>query len=131
MKKGISKKSSGTEFPSNYRTITETSISILAIFSIISLVFFILFLSARLYQDYQTYAQISSQRQQLSGKINYWSSILDKFPEYSDASFNLAILNFQLNSLQKARSYMEKTLIFDPNYPQADKLEKELEKRGF
>lgn len=127
----MKKKKTGTEFPSNYRTITEKSFSVLAILSIISLVFFIFLLSTRLFQNYQAYDKISSQRQELSGKINYWNSILDKFPGYSDASFNLAILYFQLNNLQKARAYLEKTLIFDPNYPQADKLDSELEKRGF
>lgn len=119
------------QFPNNYRIITERSSFILVLMSILGLIFFILLLSTGLFQNYQTHKEISFQRQQLSGKINYWSSILDKFPGYSDASFNIAVLYFQLNDLAKARSYLEKTLIFDPNYPQAYKLNSELEKRGF
>jgi len=130
-KKTSSKIKSGIQFPSNYRVITERGISFLSLIAILILILLIFLLSFNLIQDYQEYRKISLERQNINVKINSWSSILDKFPGYSDASFNMAVLYYQLNDFEKAKTYLDKTLIFDPNYPQAQKLGSELKKRGF
>ncbi|OGH02903.1 MAG: hypothetical protein A2798_00545 [Candidatus Levybacteria bacterium RIFCSPHIGHO2_01_FULL_37_17] len=124
-------KSLNPQLPKNYRRITEKGILLLVLISILSLIIFISLVSVQAYDDFQKYLVISKERQNFYEKLNFWSSILDKYPGYSDASFNISLLYFQLNQLDKARIYLEKTLSFDPNYPQAEKLEKELEKRGY
>lgn len=124
-------KLSNLQFPKNYRTITEKTVTLVVVLAISSLILFITLLSTQIFNNYREFERISKERAELSSKLNSWSSILDRFPGYSDASFNIALIHFQLNDLAKAREYLNKTLSFDPNYPGAETLNAELKKRGF
>lgn len=124
-------KLSSLQFPKNYRTITERTVSSIVIMAVVSLILFITLLATQIFKDYREFERISKERVKLNSNLNSWSSILDRFPGYSDASFNIALTYFQLNNLSKARQYLSKTFSFDPNYPGAGKLDTELKKRGF
>ncbi len=130
-KKDINKKSTGTQFPRIYRTIPERWPFLLATTSFFILIIFMLLLSLKLFESIQLYRQISTQRQEISARVNSWISILDKYPGYSDAAFNIAVLYYRLNDFSKSRQYLEKALIYDPNYKDANKLSDQLQKRGF
>jgi tetratricopeptide (TPR) repeat protein len=119
------------QFPKNYRRITEKTAILAVALAISSLILFITLLVTQIFNDYREFEKISQERAELSSKLNSWSSILDRFPGYSDASFNIALTYFQLNNLAKAREYLNKTFSFDPNYPGAEMLDMELKKRDF
>jgi tetratricopeptide (TPR) repeat protein len=119
------------QLPKNYRRITEKTAILAVALAISSLILFITLLVTQIFNDYREFEKISQERAELSSKLNSWSSILDRFPGYSDASFNIALTYFQLNNLAKAREYLNKTFSFDPNYPGAEMLDMELKKRDF
>jgi tetratricopeptide (TPR) repeat protein len=63
----------------------------------------------------------------MQSKINFWQSIADKYEGYKDAYFQMAVLDYQLGNLQKAKSENKKALSLDPNFTDAQKLEVVLE----
>jgi tetratricopeptide (TPR) repeat protein len=141
-----------SQFPNIYRFITEKGIfkklpkltislsnkakikkiwffSKIAILLVVSigLVSGIVFFSLRAYQYYAKAQKIIVQRQQMQSKINFWQSIADKYEGYKDAYFQMAVLDYQLGNLQKAKSENKKALSLDPNFTDAQKLEVVLE----
>jgi tetratricopeptide (TPR) repeat protein len=89
----------------------------------------IAFFSIKVYQNYQAITQISRQRQQIQGKINFWQSIADKYEGYKDAYFQMAILDYQLGNFQKAKLENQKALILDPNFEDAKNLKNVLDSK--
>ena len=141
------------QFPKNYRFITESktfkSISkywfrlsnqakakkffqytsvVLVILTILVLIFGITIFSINLYKNYQQFAQISSQRQNMQSQINFWQSVADKYDGYKDAYFREAILQYNLGDFKNAKINNEKALLLDPNFSDAKKLEDVLNK---
>lgn len=119
------------QFPKIYRIITEKSGLPLILGSAAFLMVLIFILLFQFSVNYEQYLKLSSERQKIIGKVNFWSSALDKFPGFADASFNIAVLYYELGDLKNSRLYLEKTLVFDPNYKLAQDLSKELLKKGY
>lgn len=133
------------QFPRIYRRITEWTLfnktnlkktyaytSILLTFFVVLLLFVLVgFLVIKFVGNYNKHLDLKSQRGNLYSKINFWNSISEKYPGYAEAYFNIAVLYYQLNDLKNARTYLSKTLIFDPNYSYAPLLSEELVKRGY
>ncbi|MBL7159489.1 hypothetical protein ISS85_03365 [Candidatus Microgenomates bacterium] len=61
---------------------------------------------------------------QIDHEISFWKEIIKEKPDYRDAHFQLTILNYQLGKIQKAQTYLQKTLDLDPNFAPAKELEK-------
>jgi tetratricopeptide (TPR) repeat protein len=142
-----------SQFPSIYRSITEwkvfkklpkikisppnqaklkkiwffSKIAVLLLV-IIALISGIGFFSLKTYQYYVNAQRIIVQRQRIQSKINFWQSIADKYEGYKDAYFQMAILDYQLDNLQKAKSENKKALTLDPNFIDAQKLKVVLDK---
>ena len=125
-----------SQFPNIYRIITESSffkkpiafMSIILVFLIVILILAgIAVFSVKLYNYFNSYRQISAQRQNLEEKINFWQSIADKYEGYKDAYFQIALLEYRLGNFEKAKEYNNKALLLDPNFEDAKKLEALLE----
>jgi len=144
------------KFPSISRTFTENKllkrveknwlefskqyklVKIYAYFSVIltllvSLVFvgLIFFITFSFSQNFIKYKDLNIKRQEITSKINFWKSISEKYSGYPDANFNIAILYYQLNDLKNSRKYLMETLILNPDFINAQKLDKELTKNGY
>jgi tetratricopeptide (TPR) repeat protein len=141
-----------SQFPNIYRTITEwgafKKLSKLTISSsnkaklneiwffskifillvvLVGLISGIVVFSFRTYQYYSNAQKIIVQREQIQSKINFWQSIADKYDGFRDAYFQMAILDYSLGNLPKAKSENKKALSLDPNFIDAQKLEVILE----
>lgn len=56
-----------------------------------------------------------------------WERIKDRYPDYRDAYFQLAQIEYRLDNTLKAGEYVEKALSIDPNYKPAIELKSQLE----
>ncbi len=54
--------------------------------------------------------------------IAVWEKIIKERPDYRDGYFQLAILNYQIHENEKAKEYLNQTLILDPNFTPAKEL---------
>lgn len=126
------------QFPRIYRRIPEKSelLHILKILKQMAIVFvfaaavvFILFIAIDIYENYGKNQQIQSQRQKLIHEINIWKSFSDKYKNYKEVYFQIAVREFQLGDFTSARQYLQKSLFIDPNYEEALKLQKELDNK--
>lgn len=98
-------------------------LTLLLIIFLISLTGFLVF---RFTKNYQEYSKLQAQRNQIYGKINFWNSITEKYPSYSDAYFNIAVLYYRVGELDIAQKFLNKTLLLNPNYKDAKRLEEKL-----
>ena len=152
--KNKEKKHLASQFPNIYRTITESKIFkrlkklefrlilqskhkkliyysglIVSIILIVFLICGISVLSFKLYENISLVTRISSERQILQEKINFWQSIANKYEGYKDAYFQIAFLEFRLGNFKKAIEYNKKALLLDPNFEDSKKLEVLLEEK--
>ncbi len=119
------------KFPKIYRFITENdSWRQLLIGFVSSFVFLALaVVCMNTYKNYQEKLLQDSERAQINKEISLWNPILQKYKGYRDGYFQIALLEYQLKDFEKARNYLQKTLILDPNFEEARKLEKILNSR--
>ncbi len=129
------KKLKKPQFPRIYRRITENKdfphvlkilkkMTIVFIFAVIFV--FILFTAVDLQRNFVKNQQIQAQRQKLIHEINIWKSFSDKYKNYKEVYFQIAVREFQLGNFKSANQYLQKTLFIDPNYEEALKLQREL-----
>lgn len=134
-KKTKEKEASKLHFPKISRRFPERS-DFLPIFKIlknmlivsifVAIAVFILFIAVDLYNNYNKNQQIQAERQKLIHEINIWKSFSDKYKNYKEVYFQIAVREFQLGNFTTAEQYLTKTLFIDPNYEEALKLQKEL-----
>ncbi len=147
-------KKKASQFPNIYRTITESKVFkrlkklefrlvlqskhkkliyyfglIVSFAIIIFLIFGISVLSFRLYENIRLVTKISSERNALREKINFWQSIANKYEGYKDAYFQIALLEYRRGNFKKALEYNKKALLLDPNFEDSKKLEILLEEK--
>ena len=72
-----------------------------------------------------TLRSIEGERSKIEREVRYWEKIISTRPDYRDAYFKLALLEYQLGDSDKTRIYLEKTLEIDPNYTPALDFRKE------
>lgn len=104
-------------------TYTSIVLTLLLILFLISLTGFLVF---KFTKNYQEYSKLQAQRSQIYGKINFWNSIAGKYPGYPDAYFNIAVLYYQVGEFGNSQKFLNKTLLLNPNYKDAKKLEEKL-----
>lgn len=110
------------QFPKFYRTITERlqirRHGLLYIVAFVSLVLFavVLIVGYQTYLNYQHKQALEQKRQQILSDISFWQGIVEKYPDYRDGYFELALLEYQIKDFAKAKAYTEKSLSIDPNF---------------
>ena len=88
---------------------------------------FILGISAYdLYINYQNKKKIDLERQEIISKIEKWQGVVNKYKDYRDGYFQLAILEYRLRDFAKSKLYLGKVLSIDPNFEKGRELEKVL-----
>ena len=126
------------QFPRNYLRITENKdfLQILIVFKKMTIVFifavliiFILIFVFDLYKNFVKNQQVQTQRQKLTHEINIWKNFSEKYPNYKEVYFQIAVREYELGDFGKANSYLQKTLLLDPNYNEALKLQRILMSR--
>ncbi len=129
--------------PSNFRTITETSIfsfpkiTSLALYRIyrgslkafIVIIFLLAVFSVGidLQKNLNNRENIDRQRDSLIKELKFWQDFITEHKDYRDAYFQTSILEYRLGDSSKAKMYVEKGLSLDPNSENGKKLEKFLE----
>jgi tetratricopeptide (TPR) repeat protein len=96
------------------------------IFVFAALFVFVLFTAVNIYRNYVTNNNLQSQRQKLIHERNVWESFAEKYKNYKEVYFQIAVREYQLGNFTSAKEYLRKSLFIDPNYEEALKLQKEL-----
>lgn len=127
--------------PKNYRTITEKlkvfgkknsklvfklKTEGLVILYVIT-IFSILFLSFDLFANIQKTREITFQKEKIQAEISLWENVASKFKNSREAYYKLAVLNYELGDIDKAKFYLSKSLYIDPNFDKARDLKKILD----
>jgi len=89
--------------------------------------FFLLGISGHdLYINYQNKQKIDLERQEIISKIEKWQGIVNKYKDYRDGYFQLAILEYRLRDFVKSKFYLDRALTLDPNFEKGREFEKVL-----
>lgn len=135
MKKAKKTKQKTSKFPSISRTITEKFLlsqvlpvlkNMAVIFIFTSIFVFLLLVVVDLYKTAVSYEKIKSQRQKITLEINTLKAFSQKFTNYKEVYFQIAVREYELGNFNKANEYLQKALYLDPGYGDALQLQKEL-----
>lgn|SRR3989338_5930406 len=108
------KLSRSLQFPNIFRSFTERYFLILLVSFVLVIILAIVGLD--LYKDVLEQKKIETERKETVSKIEYWQKIVDKYKDYRDAYFQLAILEYRLKNFDKSKYYLNKVLSIDPNF---------------
>lgn len=108
-------------FPSITRIFTEKYfLEFLVTFILVAM---LLVVGMYLYRDIKVQQKTEKERKEIISKIKYWQEVIDKYNDYRDAYFQLAVLEYRLKNFDKAKSYVNKSLSIDPNFEKGRELE--------
>lgn len=113
-------------FPSIIRIFTDKHFLVTAVSLVLIVAVFIV--SLDLYKDVKDQQKIEKERKDVISKIQYWQGIVNKYKDYRDAYFQLAVLEYRLKNFAKAKFYLDKSLSLDPNFEKGRELEATLTK---
>ncbi|OGH20065.1 MAG: hypothetical protein A3D74_00625 [Candidatus Levybacteria bacterium RIFCSPHIGHO2_02_FULL_37_13] len=108
------KLSRSLQFPNIFRSFTERYFLTLLVSFVLVIILAIVGLD--LYKDVLEQKKIETERKETISKIEYWQKIVDKYKDYRDAYFQLAILEYRLKNFDKSKYYLNKVLSIDPNF---------------
>lgn len=119
------------EFPQIIRKIPATfSWRTIVALLIVSIVLFQTILFAHfLYRDYMDLQVRQAQKNEIEAEIVKWKEVARERPDYRDAYFELALLNYRLERFAQARFYLRKVFELDPNFEAGRELEKAIDRR--
>ncbi len=131
-------KTSSVKFPNIFRFITDQKYfkKIVRHHRLISAGFVsaiilgaIVIVGADSYRNYKENEVLKEKRNNIENQIEFWEVVNKKYPGYRDSYFQLALLEYQLNDVNKARAYLKEVLTLDPNFKKGKELEKILNKK--
>jgi tetratricopeptide (TPR) repeat protein len=76
----------------------------------------------RVFNHHEELLRKQSQREQLMQKQEYWRGIVQKYPDYKDAYYQLAVFSYELGEVADAREAVEHALKIDPNDENGNRL---------
>lgn len=133
--------------PSNSRTIAEhfkfswPKISHIALFKVYrkTLKIFVVFIfmvaviivGIDLRDNLKVSQKLDPQRESLIRDLSFWEDFLSKHKNYRDAYLQASILEYKLGNTAKAKKYIEKGLILDPNSITGRKIEEFLKSKFY
>lgn len=114
------------QFPRNYRIIPERlrGDEIAFVISLIFIIGAIVVVSLDLYKNYNEEKRLTEEKMTVLRNVGFWENQIKTYPNYRDAYFSLALLNYQLEEFDKANENLEKALSLDPNFEKGKELEK-------
>ncbi|KKP94948.1 MAG: hypothetical protein US02_C0015G0014 [Candidatus Levybacteria bacterium GW2011_GWA2_36_13] len=123
----MKKKNSKLKFPNISRRIPETikrnKFIILALFLIF---FFVALVTIDLTRNLIQRNNEITKMQKLTDQRIYWQKIINTYPDFRDAYFSLAIIEYQLGNFEESSKYLEKVYEIDPNFEKGDFLKEKL-----
>lgn len=129
MKKKFYKKAKPKKFPRNYRSFPEKIIKnhLIYLLSILFVLSTVLIISLDLHSNYLEQTRLTDKNIKILREVVFWQEQVKIHPDFRDAYFKLALLNYQLGNFKEANKDLEKTLILDPNFEKGRELQKQLE----
>ncbi len=109
------------KLPNIYRYITDKRIWVGVICLIIVIAIGLKTLD--LYKSIIQKQRLDKERQKIAKDIEFWQNTTQKYPDYRDAYFQLAILEYKIKNIDLAKKYVQKALELDPNFEAGEKLE--------
>lgn len=117
--------------PRNLRTITEWKkyldwrswlfwVNLLSL----ALISAVVMMGVEFYQLNQKLQRQNVERQSIQAELGRWEKIIEKYPNYRDAYFKAAVLEYRLKNDSTAKEYLQKALELDPSFEEGRKLEK-------
>ncbi len=94
------------------------------VFLYVVTIFSILILCFNLLTNLQKQKEINFQREKIQSEIKLWQDVADKFKNYKEAYYQLAVLEYKLGEIEKSKFYIEKSLYLDPSFDKARELKK-------
>lgn len=111
-------------FPRISRRITEKNVWFIIASVVIGVA--ILIVGADLQKSIQDKQHIERERIKIAKEIEYWEKTIEKYKDFRDSYFQLAVLNYQLGNFEKAKDYLIRVFELDPNFKEGRDLEKKL-----
>lgn len=116
------------QLPSNSRIIPEISgDSIVFVIGLFCIIGAILVLSLSVYSGYREKERLSAEKTRLTREADFWQKQINMRPNYRDAYFSLALIQYRLKDLNLSKENLDKALTLDPNFSEGRDLQKLLE----
>ena len=77
----------------------------------------------------QKQKELNFEKEKIKSEIKLWEDLSKKYPGYSEAYFQLAVLNYRLGEFKNSKYYADKALYLDPDFEKARNLREKL--RGY
>lgn len=123
--KVIPQKPALVKSPSISRFITEwynLAVGLSALLVLIMVAYGLLYIQKR-----QQLQKVQQERAGVQKEIRYWEEVAGKHSDYRDAYSKLAVLEYELGNIEKAKMYVATVLKLDPNFDKGRELEKLME----
>ncbi len=88
----------------------------------------IIFESVHVSQSLQQQTIIKKQKDRVVYELSFWQQVINSHPDYRDAYFEVAILEYRLGDTISSKGYLQKAMSLDPNFEKGKELEKVLNK---
>lgn len=115
------------KFPKFYRFITESPFLSVVFLSVFLVVFILV--GFDLLGNVANMERVLSERRSIALQIQYWHNVVGKYKDYRDGYFQLAVLEYRLGNMRKAKMYLKEVFRIDPNFEKARVLERLVNER--
>ncbi|RJQ28096.1 hypothetical protein C4577_00075 [Candidatus Parcubacteria bacterium] len=72
----------------------------------------------------ENYKSVIIQREHVRDKFEYWQNVVDKHSNYVDAYYQVSYFALKLGQKGKALEYVDRALVLDPGFGEAEELRK-------
>jgi hypothetical protein len=110
--------------------IHEEKLMLVAIFSAIFFFSLIILESLQISQNLKKQADVKQQKDRIVYEISFWQQVVSAHPQYRDAYFMIALLQYRLGDIVSSKGYLQKAMSIDPNFEKGKELEKILQKNS-
>lgn len=126
LKKGKSEKHQKS--PRNYRIIPEgwNKDEIAFFAGALFILFAIIAVTYDLFINLRQESSLANKKIELTRQQLFWKDQVKAHPDFRDAFFSLALVEYQLNNLEDARNNLDKAMALDPNFKEGKELEEKL-----
>lgn len=108
--------------PKFTKSASKETKNLFKIIIVVSLMVAVLTIGLDLYLNYKKNNELVSSKNDMMSQIKIWESIIDKYPGYKDAYFRLSVMEYRMGDFAKAKQYVQKALVLDPNFKDAERL---------
>lgn len=89
-----------------------------------------IFLAYTVFVLFKTLNITVEERMREENRLSYWQAVIKRHPDFPDAYYEAAVSAAKLKEKEKALDLLQKALLLDPTFKEADIFQKQLEKEG-